>query len=118
MANQTDLGRGDQLAAALARLASTIDDHSGRDVDISYTAKLLSGGPMRCGKKLGEEGVECALAVAAQGEGEVVEEAADLLYHLLVALKSRSVTLDSVGVALTAREGRSGLEEKAARPKD
>jgi len=112
------LGDGERLADALARLAHTIDTRADTDPGVSYTAKLLARGPLQCGKKLGEEAVELALALAAQPDEEVVSEAADVLYHLLVALKSRGIPLDQVGVSLAAREGRSGLEEKARRPSD
>ena len=67
-------------------------------------------------KKLGEEGVEAALAVMAQGDQEVAGEAADLVYHLLVALRSRGVSLDAVATELKKRQGKSGIEEKASRP--
>lgn len=113
-----DLGKGEKLTGALERLASVIDSHAGRDTGISYTAKLLSGGPKTCAKKFGEEAVEFALAVAGEGEADVAAEAADALYHMLVALKARGVALDAVGAALASREGRSGLEEKASRPKN
>ena len=118
MSTPSELGAGAALAGALTRLAGVIDAHAASDPDISYTAKLLKKGPFHCGKKLGEEGVECALATASQSEQELAAEAADLLYHLLVALKSRGVSLDAVGDVLASREGRSGLEEKASRPKD
>ncbi len=109
------LGTGPRLAEALARLARTIDARAGSEPEISYTARLLGRGPLQCGKKLGEEAVELALALAVQGDEEVVNEAADLLYHMLVALRSRGISLDAVGDALAAREGRSGIEEKARR---
>jgi len=112
------LGDGKSLADAMERLAHTIDNRAESDTHISYTAKLLGKGPIQCGKKLGEEAVELALAIAAQSDADVVDEAADVVYHLLVALKSRGIALDAVGDALHAREGRSGLEEKARRPAD
>ncbi|MEM8921581.1 MAG: phosphoribosyl-ATP diphosphatase, partial [Pseudomonadota bacterium] len=68
-----------------------------------------------CAKKLGEEGVEAALAVAAEGADETASEAADLLYHLFVALRAKGVGLDAVAEKLAAREGVSGLVEKASR---
>ncbi|RYZ14421.1 MAG: phosphoribosyl-ATP diphosphatase [Alphaproteobacteria bacterium] len=66
-------------------------------------------------KKLGEEGVEAALAIASQDDKAVAAEAADLVYHLLVALRSRGVPLDTVAKALEARQGKSGIDEKASR---
>ena len=109
------LGPAAYLGDIIADLAKTIDARAGDDPSASWTAKLLAGGPSLTAKKLGEEGVEAALAVAAQSDDEVAKEAADVLYHLLVALRSRGVTLDQVAKVLAARQGQSGLAEKAAR---
>lgn len=109
------LGSLDGLAEALAHLAATIDSRAGGDPSSSYTAKLLSDGPLKSGKKLAEEAVELALALAAESDEEVAAEAADVLYHFLVALRARGVSLDSVAAALKARQGLSGLAEKASR---
>jgi phosphoribosyl-ATP pyrophosphohydrolase len=109
------LGSADTLAAVLGRLAATIDARAGGDPALSWTAKLLFGGPSLCARKLGEEGVEAALAVASESDDKVAAEAADVLYHLLVAMRSRGVTLDQVADILSAREGQSGIEEKAGR---
>lgn len=109
------LGDIARLNDVLARLAATIDTRAGDNPDTSWTARLLEGGPALCAKKLGEEGVEAALAVAAGGDDEVAREAADVLYHLLVAMRARGVTLNALAEELTRREGRSGLAEKAAR---
>ncbi len=111
------LGDARQLAAVLHELAATIDARAGGDAATSYTAQLLAKGAGACAKKLGEEGVEAALAVSSQGEAEVAAEAGDVLYHLLVALRSRGVTLDDVAAVLANRQGLSGLAEKASRPK-
>ena len=81
----------------------------------SYTAQLAAAGPARIAKKLGEEGVEAALACAGGDRTELTAEAADLLYHLLVALRARGVALDDVMAELSRRTGQTGLEEKAAR---
>jgi phosphoribosyl-ATP pyrophosphohydrolase len=115
--SSSSLGDADQLAAVLRELAATIDGRAGGDATTSYTAQLLAKGPAACAKKLGEEGVEAALAVSSQGEAEVAAEAGDVLYHLLVALRSRGVTLDDVAAVLAKRQGMSGLAEKASRPK-
>ena len=109
------LGDAAALTEALKRLAATIDARAGNDPDKSWTAKLLMGGPALCAKKLGEEGVEAALAVAAGSDDEVTAEAADGVYHLLVAMHSRGVPLDRLAAELTKREGKSGLAEKASR---
>lgn len=91
------------LAAALTRLAAIVDDRAERRPEDSYTARLLAAGAARIAQKVGEEGVETALAAAAGTEEEVVGEAADLLYHLLVLLKSRGVPPDRVGGELARR---------------
>jgi phosphoribosyl-ATP pyrophosphohydrolase len=110
------LGSAAFLGEVLADLSRTIDARAGEDPDKSWTAKLLAGGPAVTAKKLGEEGVEAAIAVAHQSDTEVAAEAADVIYHLLVALRSRGVSLDKVGKVLEGRQGKSGIEEKAARP--
>ena len=109
------LGSATFLGEVLTELAKTIDDRAGADPSSSWTAKLLMGGPALTAKKLGEEGVEAALAVASQDDKAVAAEAADLVYHLLVALRSRGVPLDTVAKALEARQGKSGIDEKASR---
>ena len=115
MTEQTELGSTTALATILTALARTIDGRVGADPAASYTARLLSEGPLICGKKIADEGAELALALAAQGADETVEEAADLLYHMLVGLRSKAVSLDAVARALAARQGLSGLIEKANR---
>jgi len=69
----------------------------------SYTAKLLEQGPRRIAQKVGEEGLELALAAAAQGSDEVIGEAADLLYHVLLLLQSKGLSLAHVADRLEAR---------------
>ena len=69
----------------------------------SYTAKLLAEGPRRVAQKVGEEGVELALAAIAQSDAEVIGETADLLYHVLVLLQSRHLPLAAVVQELEAR---------------
>jgi phosphoribosyl-ATP pyrophosphohydrolase len=83
--------------------------------DVSYTRKLLDRGVAQCAKKLGEEAVEAALAAVAEDRERMVAEAADVLYHLLVVLHARGITLDEVEAELGARTRQSGLDEKAAR---
>lgn len=109
------LGNADGLMGVVARLANTIDDRAGGDPKDSYTAKLLSKGSLHCGKKIAEEGAELALALVAEGKSESASEAADLMYHMLVGLRSKGVTLDDVAAALRKRQGVSGLDEKASR---
>ncbi len=105
----------DRLTKALQRLNDTIASRKGADPSSSYTAQLLAGGVERAAKKFGEEAVETVIA-AVQGDPDAVAaESADLLYHWLVLLASAGVPLDAVAAKLEAREGRSGIEEKASR---
>ena len=99
----------------LARLAATIAARKGADPDTSWTAKLLAKGPEKAAQKFGEEAVE-AIIEAVKGDRErLTSEAADVLYHLLVMLTARDVSLSDVLAELERREGRSGLAEKASR---
>ena len=104
-----------RFSDTLERLAATIAARKGADPASSYTAKLLAGGPMASAKKLGEEAVETALAAVAGDSDAVAAESADLIYHWLVLLAATGVDLDAVAAKLEAREGRSGIEEKAGR---
>ena len=81
----------------------------------SYTRKLLDRGVAHCAKKFGEEAFETALAAVGEDRERLIAEAADLIYHLLVLLKAREITLAEVEAALAARTQQSGLDEKAAR---
>ena len=81
----------------------------------SYTKKLLTGGPAKIGAKIREEAEELTRAIAEETDERVASEAADLLYHVLVGLRSRGVALRSVIEVLASREGVGGLAEKAAR---
>jgi phosphoribosyl-ATP pyrophosphohydrolase len=98
----------------VTRLAATIESRKGGDTSTSYTAQLL-GDLDRAAKKLGEEAVETVIA-AAQGDRDgLTAESADLIYHWLVVIEAAGVSLDEVAERLEAREGTSGLAEKAAR---
>jgi phosphoribosyl-ATP pyrophosphohydrolase len=103
------------LGQALDTLLIEIAAKADADPKTSYTSKLLNQGTPICAKKLGEEGVELALALVAGSPTEVAHEAADLLYHLGVALASRGVSGQEVAGILEARRGQSGLDEKANR---
>lgn len=87
----------------LARLEATIAARAAADPATSWTARLLAEGPKRAAQKVGEEGVETALAGAAGPDEELASEAADLLYHLLVLLRARGLPLQAVLDVLTAR---------------
>ncbi|CAN7486064.1 phosphoribosyl-ATP diphosphatase [Phenylobacterium sp. LjRoot225] len=103
-----------RFAEVLGRLAATIEARKGADASTSYTAQLLAE-PARAAKKLGEEAVETVIAAAQGDKAGVASESADLIYHWLVALAACGVSLDEVAAKLEAREGTSGLAEKAAR---
>ncbi len=109
------LGSAEKLANLLRLLSATVDNRANGNPEKSYTAKLLHSGPVRCGKKIAEEGAELALAIAAEGRRETAEEAADLLFHMLVGLRAKGVSLDMVAAALAERRGVSGIVEKANR---
>ena len=118
MTNLSD-SEAEMLARVLADLSATIEQRAAEaDASASYTAKLLSKGPNKTAKKLGEEAVELVIALTSENEQNVASETADLLYHLLVALKSRDVSLARVAGILAERQGMSGLTEKASRPAD
>jgi phosphoribosyl-ATP pyrophosphohydrolase len=99
----------------LARLEAVVASRKGADPASSYTAQLLAGGPQRTAKKFGEEAVEAALAAVSGDPDALAAESADVIYHWLVMLAAAGVTLDEVAAKLEAREGRSGLDEKASR---
>jgi len=99
-------------------LAATIDARAASGGEASYTKKLLDKGTAHCAKKLGEEAVETVIAALETNREPLVAESADLIYHLLVLLKSRGVSLEEVEAALAQRTSMSGLEEKASRKRD
>lgn len=99
----------------LERLAATILARKDADPDTSWTAKLFSKGANKCAQKFGEEAIEACMAVAKDDRDNLIYESADVLYHLLVMLTARGVTLDEVLAELERREGTSGIAEKAAR---
>ncbi|GLK68618.1 phosphoribosyl-ATP diphosphatase [Hansschlegelia plantiphila] len=103
------------MAFTLDDLDRIISERASADAKESYTRALLDAGSVRCAKKLGEEGVEAALATASGTKVELAAEAADVLYHLLVALKARDVPLSDVMELLQRRTGQSGHAEKASR---
>ncbi|HXQ12235.1 MAG TPA: phosphoribosyl-ATP diphosphatase [Caulobacteraceae bacterium] len=99
----------------LTRLEAVVASRKGADPASSYTAQLLAGGPQRAAKKFGEEAVEAALAAVSGDPDALAAESADVIYHWLVMLAAAGVSLDQVAAKLEAREGRSGLDEKASR---
>ncbi|MES1200997.1 MAG: phosphoribosyl-ATP diphosphatase [Pseudomonadota bacterium] len=103
------------LGQAIDTLAQTIASRAGGDPATSYTASLLAGGPAKCAKKLGEEGVEAALAAVSGDKAALASEAADVLFHLLATLEVCGVPTSDVAAALEKRKGVSGHDEKASR---
>ena len=101
--------------AVIDRLYETIVARKGADPKTSYSAKLFAKGIEKCAQKLGEEAVETVIAAVAGKPGEVAEESADLLYHLLVVWAASGVKPSDVYAALEKREGTSGIDEKASR---
>lgn len=99
----------------LNRLYLTIASRKGADPDSSYTASLFAKGVDHCAQKFGEEAVETIIAASGGTEKELIAESADTLYHLMVMLASRDVSLDEVMNELVRREGVSGHVEKAKR---
>jgi len=103
------------MTNALTRLAATIVARKTADPDSSWTAKLLAKGPEKCAEKFGEEAVEAIIEAVKGDKAKLISEAADVLYHLLVMLAARDVTLAQVLAELDKRAGTSGIAEKAAR---
>ena len=102
-------------ATLLARLDATLLARKEATAEKSYVKSLYDGGPAKIGEKLREEAGELADAVAGETEDRVVSEAADVLFHVMVALRSRGVGIDSVLRELSRREGTGGHEEKKRR---
>jgi phosphoribosyl-ATP pyrophosphohydrolase/phosphoribosyl-AMP cyclohydrolase len=94
-----------QRLAFLSLLEETIRSRIADNPDGSYTARLFAQGPSRMAQKVGEEGLETALAAVTRDDDGVVSESADLLYHLLVLLKARGLSLARVVRELESRHG-------------
>ena len=91
------------FAKAIAHLEQVLEQRKGADPGSSYVAKLYSGGVDKIGKKIGEEATEVVIAAKNASHDELVWEAADLIFHLLVLLKAANVPLDDVGGELLRR---------------
>lgn len=105
------------MTTGLDALFATIAARKGADPSQSYTAQLLAAGAEKCAKKFGEEAVETVIAAIQQDKAALARESADVLYHLSVLWAASGITPDDVYAVLKAREGQSGLDEKAARSK-
>ena len=100
----------------LSDLEKRINARAQSGAEKSYTRSLIEKGVAHCAKKMGEEAFETAIAAVQEDKSRVISEAADLVYHLLVLLNARQVTLADVEAELDRRTAQSGLEEKASRP--
>jgi phosphoribosyl-ATP pyrophosphohydrolase len=101
----------------LERLEETIAARRTADPDTSYVARLNAKGLHKIAQKLGEEGVETVIAALTEDDAALTGEAADLIFHLIVLLQARGLSLADVCAVLARREGMSGIAEKAARSK-
>lgn len=99
----------------LQELAETIAARKTADPDSSWTAKLLAQGPEKCAEKFGEEAIEAIIEAIKGDKDALTAEAADVIFHLLVMLTARDVSLDDVMAELAKRQGTSGITEKANR---
>ena len=99
----------------LSRLEAVIASRKSASPDSSYVAKLHARGLPVIARKLGEEAVEAVVAALAEDDAELVGEAADVIFHLMVLLSAKGVSLQQVLEELDRREGVSGLDEKASR---
>lgn len=99
----------------LERLFALANQRKAADPSSSYVAKLHARGVGKIAQKVGEEGLETALAAVSEGRGSVISESADLLFHLTVLWSHLDIEPQEVLSELASREGVSGLEEKAAR---
>jgi phosphoribosyl-ATP pyrophosphohydrolase len=100
---------------SLDDLAAIIATRAGSTAAQSYTKSLLEAGPSRAAKKFGEESVEAVIAAIEGDRIALIKESADVLYHLVVLLRSRDISLDEVMEELKHRTAQSGHAEKAGR---
>jgi phosphoribosyl-ATP pyrophosphohydrolase len=103
------------MSDVLKRLETVIASRVGADPSTSHTAAMLAKGPLKCAEKFGEEAIEAIIAAASDDRDGLIGESADVLYHLIIMLTVRGLTLADVLAELERREGTSGIAEKAAR---
>jgi phosphoribosyl-ATP pyrophosphohydrolase len=103
------------MADTLSRLEATIRERRSSDPRSSYVAKLSTKGRAKIAQKLGEEAVETVIAAVAQDNAALTSEAADLMFHLAILLADAGLSFDDVFAELDARQGVSGIAEKASR---
>lgn len=106
------------MSDILNRLAEVLESRKGADPQSSYVAKLYGKGMDSILKKVGEEAAETIIAAKGSDPAKIVYETADLWFHTLVMLAHAGLHPEDVLNELARREGLSGLEEKASRPKD
>lgn len=121
MAEEVDLSEPARHVAAMAedileRLETTIRARKDNPAVRSYTASLFFQGRHKIAQKVGEEAVETVIAACSGDDQDIVPEAADLVFHLLILLADAGLSLDDVRRELARREGQSGHDEKAGRP--
>jgi phosphoribosyl-ATP pyrophosphohydrolase len=104
--------------SVLDSLYDIIESRRGAEPESSHTARLFSRGTDKIAQKLGEEAVETVIEGVRENKDGVVNESADLLYHLLVLWAASGVRPAEVWAALDGRKGISGIAEKAARKQD
>jgi phosphoribosyl-ATP pyrophosphohydrolase len=102
-------------ALTLNALSKRIAERAKASPQESYTAKLLEKGPEYIARKFGEEAVETIIAACSEKREPLIAEAADVVYHLLVLLQARQITIEEVMAELQRRTHQSGIAEKAAR---
>ncbi|MBI4183977.1 MAG: phosphoribosyl-ATP diphosphatase [Proteobacteria bacterium] len=108
-------GLGTEVEGVLERLFAVIESRRSADPEVSNTARLFKRGTAKIAQKLGEEAVEAVIAAARKDRDGVVNESADVLYHLLVMWADAGVAPGDVLRELERREGISGIAEKKAR---
>lgn len=96
-------------------LFETIQSRKTADPSSSWTAQLLAKGPEKCAEKFGEEAIEAIIEAVKGDKAALTSEAADVMYHLMVMLAARDVTLDQVLAELANRQSKSGIAEKESR---
>ena len=99
----------------LEELEQIVATRAAASPEESWTAKLLAKGPEKVAEKFGEEAIEAIIEAVKNDPERLTSEAADVLFHLLVMLQSRGVSVADVMEELARRQSRSGLAEKAAR---
>jgi phosphoribosyl-ATP pyrophosphohydrolase len=105
------------LATTLQRIYDTILQRRNADSESSYVASLFAKGHKKIAQKIGEEATEVVLAASGGERREIISESADLLFHLMVLWAAHGIAPDNVAAELSAREGMSGIDEKAQRKK-